>query len=307
MAEVLELTDDRRSNTTTGHLILRWSAVAVGCAIVAVTCLGALVVVAAVQGADALSTVALALAVLAFVAQIVVFIAQAWTADRQLQRADAVHTQTQALLTQIQTSTQGTYGLLSDQFNTVLKHALEASLPKGADSAAIVRDVQRALDEGTRTVAHRSERRRPSRAELEQHEKLKSWPPAEEAQALVQVVKSLSLRATSRLGKFAQDYYDTTAPGSYGGVPGFFVDDEWRAEAEELMRAGLLHFDDPPERFASLASGRPYARLSSKGITAARFFTADGDPPAYWTASTDSPLDPNTVDDPPNDAQLTGR
>jgi hypothetical protein len=66
-------------------------------AVLALACLVSLAVVASIEDADGLSTVALALAILAFAIQIVVYIAQANTATQQMVRSEQLNSDTGAL------------------------------------------------------------------------------------------------------------------------------------------------------------------------------------------------------------------
>lgn len=68
---------DKGSLPASQGLKVPWNGLAVALSAVAISCLGALIVVASVKDVDVLSTVALALAVLAFAAQLVISLGQA--------------------------------------------------------------------------------------------------------------------------------------------------------------------------------------------------------------------------------------
>src|SRR5262245_33368932 len=103
-----------------GALTFRWSHIAVAASTIAVASLGTLTVIATVQRADTLATVALLLAILAFIIQIVVFIAQAWTSGQQMLQSQSMNADTQALLAELRETARATNDLLIRQFDRVL-------------------------------------------------------------------------------------------------------------------------------------------------------------------------------------------
>jgi hypothetical protein len=95
--------------------------VATGASIIAISSLAALSVVAAIEKADELATIALVLAILAFVVQILVFVVQNQAANEQRVRGEQLHTQTSALLTEVRATAQSTQALIGQQFNQLLQ------------------------------------------------------------------------------------------------------------------------------------------------------------------------------------------
>jgi hypothetical protein len=114
-------------------LTVQWRSVAIGGVLVAIAALAALVVVATVNDAGALETIALSLAILAFVIQIVVFVAQAWTSSQQMLQSETLNAETKNLLVEVRSASSGTQSLLTDQFDRVLRAALERELPSVID------------------------------------------------------------------------------------------------------------------------------------------------------------------------------
>jgi hypothetical protein len=251
-------------------------------------------VFAPIKDADVLSTVALALAVLAFVAQLLVFIAQSWSANQQMVQSEGLNRQTQALLAQVQVSAQSTQALLSEQFDTVLRHALGTALPKGADTDRVARNVRRELDE---LLARSPMLRAPRVLDEGRISSLKSWPSSDVGAPAAAQVGTLSPRATAYLSKFALDNLEVLTEG---GAPGFYVDPDETESAEELVNAGLLQFGEPPPEFEPVRKGRVYARLTDTGEIAGRLFTAEGDRPAYMQvpSSRDETAQVAAADDP---------
>jgi hypothetical protein len=102
--------------------------IAIASAVIALTCLVALVVVATVTKADTLSTVALTLAIIAFVVQIIVFIVQSGTAAQQMVQSQELFGTTQGLLGKIGEQTAGTQAAVHTINDRLLEVALDKAL-----------------------------------------------------------------------------------------------------------------------------------------------------------------------------------
>jgi hypothetical protein len=117
-------------------LNLAWGWLSIGLAIVAISALGALAVVAEKDSADILSTVALALAILSFSAQLIVALAQSYNGSQQIAQADQVNAATRASLAEIRATSNALLSNQREQFSEVLKAALHSAVP------AAVKDVE---------------------------------------------------------------------------------------------------------------------------------------------------------------------
>jgi len=87
------------SNTT--HLSVPWRGVAIGAVCLALGIVTALIIVATIQDAGALGTIALVLAVVAFVSQLMIFVAQLAFTSSQLQQAERINSATSAVLADV--------------------------------------------------------------------------------------------------------------------------------------------------------------------------------------------------------------
>jgi hypothetical protein len=256
-----------------------WQRIALVTSLLAIAALAALILVASLKQADALSTVALSLAILAFVAQIVVFLGQAWTSSRQMLQSETLNAQTLSILSEVRTSAAGTQAMLLEQFDTVLKHAL-ANAP-GIKSAVADQDAlrQQILQSVRGELAVPGGPRPLSEAQQERLAMLKSWPPEDEGRPVVSTVRHLSPAAIAELIRFAQDEQSVA---SSGGHRGFYLESD-NAGQKELRERELLEETDVPQPFVNLSEGTKWVRLTPPGITAARLFTAEGPPPQYWS------------------------
>jgi hypothetical protein len=115
---------DPRTPESRPGLRIPWGVLTVSLAIFAIVSLGTLSVVASVQNADTLSTVALALAVLAFAAQLVVSLAQANSGAQQIAQSERINADTQATLAELRATSTSLLSNQKELFGQVLRAAL---------------------------------------------------------------------------------------------------------------------------------------------------------------------------------------
>jgi hypothetical protein len=288
------MSDKHTLEGSSGRLSLPWSWVAGIGALLGIGSLGALVVVATVNDADTLSTVALALAVLAFVIQILVFVVQTWVGVQQSQQNQAVNADTRALLSELQTRTQDTNAVMQGQYDKLLDRVLlvsketfaEGKDPDTASVERLVDDVRLAIIQAReeaiapqpgsayssswsapelRTPGLRIGRRvnpRPSTP-------LSEWPSRELTRTLASGgLADLPANEISTLNTFAQDYQRSMEKDIPVGLPAIGVGDR-----NELLDRGFL--------YAASTSVGDFFRLTEKGVSAARFFLAEPPAPDY--------------------------
>jgi hypothetical protein len=104
----------------------RWVIAGLFCLTIA--SLTALVLVATVKKAEALSTVALALAVLAFVAELLLALSQTASANQQFAQTSRINAQTQEALAEIRFATGETLARRDRQFDRLLESVVPAAL-----------------------------------------------------------------------------------------------------------------------------------------------------------------------------------
>ena len=230
-------------------LNLRWKSAAIGSGIVAVCAIAALAVVASLDHAGSLATIALALAILAFVIQIMVFIAQNWTTGQQLLRSEQINASTQSLLIQVNENARGTNNLLAQQFDKVLERALAVTsrevrkrLPH--DEAMEITDtVAKAVEHDLRTYVdgylapdwHRP----PSEDDSDLERYLTTYPTEAEVKEDLNIVDDMSKACVALLTEFGRDEIACL----YGkGRPGKFEEalPDQGQQFNELLRLGLI-------------------------------------------------------------------
>lgn len=241
--------------------------------LVAIASLAALAIVASIDDADALSTVALALAILAFVVQIMIFIAQAWSGGQQLSQSHELNAGTMAALSELRTRASGTEQILARQVDTAMRFAFERSqvelrkrdLPP--DQAA--EELEDALPDELPVA-------RPEVSNTDRRilERLFSFPTPEEAEDLLPHFVNLSPLAGSSLRFMAQDERDSRLTGVDPGVGA----KSWDSPGVvELRREGLIERASDAED----EDDEPWVRLTPRGREVARFVLAPGPLPDY--------------------------
>lgn len=188
--------------------------VAVVSVLVAIACLGTLVIVATQKNVDALSTIALAVAILAFAAQLIIYIAQAETSNRQLYLSQVVQAETARMLAGIEAQTQAHLDALNRAIPRLVETAAAAE-HAAAESAS--------EDEGEAPLDPDVLREQLSeivRDELARAQASPSWAP---------------LISTYALGRGAASYIDRSDPRSYGATTGIRVP----ADLANAARYGL--------------------------------------------------------------------
>jgi hypothetical protein len=105
--------------------------VAIAATVISVGSITALVIVATVADAEALSTIGMALAVIAFVAQLIQIVGQTILTNHQFQQTVAVNSETQALLAEIRLSTGNLIERRDHQFERLLESVVPAAVAEG--------------------------------------------------------------------------------------------------------------------------------------------------------------------------------
>lgn len=268
-------------------------AVGVASAIVALACLATLAVVASIEDADGLSTVALALAILAFAIQIVVYIAQGNAAAQQMIRSEQLNSETQALLADVRSTATATHAMVGEQFRELLRAFMEAASKTAEEGGKFdPQELERRMMENVRrefgptrpqpaptpTPAPRARtqsgafRRSAARAVAPEVKTLQRFPEGDAVEQVRETLEGLSPEARQAVADLAEDELSSRKSGNYVGLN----EDTYRGRLlDELNAAGLV---------GRARRGDGYlARLSDLGRTAGSIFTAQGDIPA-WAA-----------------------
>jgi hypothetical protein len=284
------------------ELRVPWSWLSIGLGVVAAASLGTLVVVAAVQDADALSTVALALAVIAFGAQLIVSLVQVQAQATQLAEVERVNTETHALLAQINAQGASLLTNQRDQFDRVLEYALRDALPNA------VADSTMSLERGEEGPLHLrpvaevegfSSRFRQSfesalRDGLSEGssgpnpyqgfiDRITSYPPSAEAAAeAIATFNELTPREASALTRRAVDDLRRArlrqAPEGWTPIS----KPEMGVVTRNLETLGLIEF--VPGDHPDFTGDGYWRRLTPLGIEVARLLVAAGAPPDWLAA-----------------------
>lgn len=274
-------------------------------AVLASASLGTLAVVASVQGADALSTVALALAILSFSAQLVVTLAQAQGGAQQVTAFERVSTSTQGALTEIRATSDALLANQREQFSEVLRYAFSSA----ATVAGTVAD-REAAEEGEESehveAARRVQQelllraatgpgglvRTPATEEGRRiHALLSSYPSEAEGRDSLDAVLSLGPWQAGQLVKWALRERERLADG--GSREGWTSRKALleRRAIRSLLEAGLIEEVAPGTEYR-LRPPDEWARtrLSDRGIQLARVLVPQGKMPVWILEALDQSL-----------------
>jgi hypothetical protein len=241
----------------------------------ALACLAALVVVASLQHADTLSTVALALAVITFVAQLIVFVVQAGASNEQIRQSRELHAEQLELLTELRERARGTDATVARIDERLLEAALNKTLPDPGHARTSQSDV-REIASGVADILNTSAFEREavqagttaeSTSPRPTRERFERIPPVPTINKAVATLETLSPEALRELVKWRDDeieYADGPVP------PGLTM---WPGGRQELYSAGLVKPDDV---------GRLYL-LTDDGRDAASVLTSEDDLPSQFT------------------------
>ena len=297
------LTVDDRGGQSFLLYRVRARALVIGCGVVTVAALASTAVVASVNDADTLSTVALGLAVIAFVVQIVVYVAQAGASEAHRLHAEQLNAQTGTLLAEVRATTASTQQLVHEQFQDVLRAFLggtartaeETKLDPERLEKRLLENVRAQIGpEAERVVAEREARAeltrrarelRPTRAsrtsrensgqqplQAERLQKLTTFPDEAVGRPLLEQLRELPGSSQYRLGELGRDVIDSTQIGIYEGLTyAPFKDDA-------LLAAGLVKRHRTRNQEGEIAD---LARLTNEGEAVARLMTATGELPAW--------------------------
>lgn len=271
----------RQSSRPSAVISISWSTLAFAAGSIAIVSTSSLAIIATLNRADALSTIALALAILSFIIQIGLFIAQSWTSAQQVLHSEEVNADTRAILTEVRENARGTNRLISDQFDQVLGHLLDTTKRtvneslKGQEAQVLNerldRELRRTLRSDTERILSRPRAdRRPLTQEEEKVIKELTTPisDAAERNRVDSEVKSLTPGAIADLNYFANDHLTALRKRDNPGLFRSLV-----RNVEELIAAGYVEKSDPPDEWSEIYRDQDYFILTPKGLNAARLFT----------------------------------
>lgn len=257
---------------------VRWTHIALGASLVAISALIALAVVGAIRNVESLAAIALALAVLAFVIQIVVFIVQTWTTSR-------INAETQAFLSELRTSTRGTEKHLVSQVDKLTDHIMgrQRQLAKSGfgnlDRDSVREEVASFFQQAGPSSPEPSAEQVPvagKPVETQSREEFLTYPPEDRGLAAAQLLRNLSPLAMSKLKRFADDHRDNLEQPFGPGLPENHTHSG--APFNELKAAGLI--EPIPWPGAGKNDSQWYG-LTSRGCDAARLLVALGPEPDW--------------------------
>jgi hypothetical protein len=279
-----------------GIFVMDSKKVAIFAAIFSVTCLAALAVVAAVDDAGALATIALALAVLTFSIQIIVFIAQAQESSAQAVRNEELNADTRAVLAEVRTTGVATQTMVGEQFQGLLRAFVDAVSTTSQDSGKVdPQQLERRLMESMRrefgaaaVAAPASRGIRPGTARSDRPEGVRtllSFPDRQSGEPALRVLEELTPDQIARLLKLAED--EIQFSGSRTSYVGLHSDP---ADAQ-LADLGLV--TQVRVRDASDGAIEIVTQLTDTGRQVARFLTALGEVPTWARGRLPQPEQPD--------------
>ena len=275
-----------------------WRTVAIAFILIATGFAVALSVIATVQDADVLSTVALALSVLAFSSQLIIYAAQVQATNQQVLQAERVNTETRSMLTEMRTTTRSLDSTFSGQFNRVLDHILSESVadavedvtdteepPTGIDLDVLKETLETSLRKYLTAETSRSFPRLPERPPRP------SFQPRQRAisETAHQEIETLDTYPSEAEGGHFLSVLKSLTPGEKKALHQFGTWERRRLpNGESTLRkmnlsspgvAGLLSKDLIEQ--ASLENVGTFGRLTDDGRQVARFLTARGAHPDW--------------------------
>jgi DNA-directed RNA polymerase specialized sigma24 family protein len=262
-----------------------WRVVALWSLSVGVAAVTTLAVVTAVEGADALATVALALAIIAFIVQIMIFVAQSLSITAQTERGEELATATRTLLAQIDARGHTTFQAVSEQRQLMIDGFLKMlNVPTQDRRTVTPEDLEQLYTEPSTaapSTSREGEREFPpadSPADNQRAiEVLETFPPKEDLDEQLQKLRELTPDQLSTLIRVTSDEIYSRLNLVMTG-PGIFVTPN---EARGLRDLGLVEM--LPEYRSSLTDHRErglttLVRLTSVGRRVARLLSA---PPPF--------------------------
>jgi hypothetical protein len=260
--------DGRRGS---GEITISSTMVAICGLVLGLASLLALVVVASVQGANALSVVATTIALLAFIVQIQVFSHQSKLSTEQMRRSEEINADTRALLTEIRAAATST----GDTVNEMYKGGMALGTLEGAFEGlpAITHSGGRTESQSGRVSLPTDGRVRDRALARARARRLFESFPAEPAGAAVLAdLPALDLEQRQRVRELAMDERDMMIEDSAEtlGLP-------WVAADSSLAGFGLTGKAEIELRGAR----HVVSRLTERGRTLACLLLAPGEPPAY--------------------------
>jgi hypothetical protein len=274
---------ESQARGTAGTLSISYRIVALGSGLLAAGCLTTLIVVSALNDADALASTAMALAIITFIVQLIVYVAQAEQARRDNVLAQQLHKELSASLADLTARAHGTESLVESMNEKLLDKALRIAETEGRDAVPA---------EFTRGLAQNfSGGRSPQSGAFddtadESPFPIKTWGPDEDERILARLlrwpsdqeeeetfrghIEGLTDEAAFMLRQFATDEAANRNPNSELAPSWFASPDGY---AEELFDRGLI------ENFRGGVFANTLAHLTDAGRDAARAFTASGLPP----------------------------
>jgi hypothetical protein len=266
--------------------------------------LTALAVVASVEGAEALSTIALVLAIVAFTIQIFLFVVQNQTASEQRVRSEQINTQTRALLAEVRATAQATQAMVSQQFNQLLQAFVTGAAQTAQETKFDPERFEQLLMSNIRTAAQPPApatpqtrpvvaRERPQsaseqpinvptrvrreqagirlRQRNERPSLLKSFPASDEGRTAVGLLRDMEPGQRRRLRELAEDEIDSARRGAYVGLPR--SDEDNGLQDRDFVTSARVEVNNGERKVVT--------RLTDAGVAAARILTALGDVPDW--------------------------
>jgi hypothetical protein len=270
---------------------------------IAAASLTGLAVVASVEGAEALSTIALVLAIVAFTIQIFLFVVQSQAASEQRVRSEQINTQTRALLAEVRATAQATQAMVSQQFSQLLQAFVTGAAQTAQETkfdperfeqllmsniraaaqppasatpqtrATTTRERPQTASEQPVNVPTRVQRA-PAGTRLRQRNVrpslLRSFPSSDEGRTAVGLLRDMESDQRRRLSRLAEDEIDSSRRGAYIGLPRSPEDDALQDRG--FVTAARVEVDG--ER-------KVVTRLTDTGVAVARILTALGEVPDW--------------------------
>lgn len=272
-------------------LVVSWQVLAVVLALVTVSSLTSLSIVATIKDVDALSTVALALAVLAFGAQLVGSIVQGQASTQQMLQSERLNAETRSLLSEVRVTGQEIRATQSGLVDRLMGHVLQA-IPEAVEEVtatqadgdpaalgqALVQDLSQRLQEEVGRAFTAPPHGLASGVTSDDQraiELLTTFPDEADGQRGLAVLAELSPAAKAALRGWGRFELSRRRAGLAFGRR---VDLEEDPSLGELLQHGLLERVDGA---VALEGDEQHLVLSEQGRAVARLLLARGERPGW--------------------------
>jgi len=256
-----------------GTIAVSANALSIASAVIAVSCLTALLFVA--TAGEALETVAISLAIIAFVVQIIIFIAQAAAAHEQGVQAQELHGALQGILAQVSERAADTQSTVNDMNRRVIdlmvrgeQSGLDLASPDGFRQVVQLSQQEVSVEPGFSRITNVGPDDLPPKLSSAADDarilgEIRSTMPTAEAARVREDFSQIPSAAVEKLERFMADEIKHRRDGS-SRDPGLVSSDDWLIGTGLIERTGQQFMNSELWRLTPLGRQLTRAILSAE-------------------------------------------